>query len=194
MIERADEKPLSKRNAAVRRLRSLAWSTTVVTTATVLGLAGAGGTYALLQDTTSMPGATVQAGTLDLRINGQASAALGSWELSPAAGQVRTFTVTNTGNVAANLSASAAITSQQAIGTHTQARLTPVTSVAQCRTGLAGSQGALNGYSVAALDTIAAGQTKTYCLELSLASNTPVTLAGQGVSFSLTVNAAQREG
>lgn len=163
-----------------------------VAAAAALGLAGAGGTQALLQDKAVVPGATITAGTLDLRINGESSPTIGSWDLSPTAPQAHAFTVTNIGDVAASLSAKAAITTRQTIGAHTEARLTPVSGSGQCRAGLHGTRGALDGYTVTALDTIPAGQTKTYCLELSLQRDIPGELAGQGVSFSLIVDAAQK--
>jgi hypothetical protein len=174
------------------RTAALVGSSAILALGAALGVAGAGGTHALLQDHAGGPAATIQAGTLDLLIDGQESAPLGMWELGPAQAQARAFTVTNTGDVRASLSAHTAVTVTQPIIDHTQARLTPVAAAEDCHAGLDGQLANLEGYSVADLGPLASNESRTYCLELSLTPNTPSALAGQGVSFTLEVDAIQK--
>ncbi|WP_052460667.1 SipW-dependent-type signal peptide-containing protein [Microbacterium gorillae] len=181
-----------RRRARVRsRLSALVLTTLVLGGGTVLGLSAAGGTYALLSDRATVPGATITAGRADLQVNGAASAGLGTWDLTPATPRAKSFTVSNTDDVPLQVSARAIVTSATAIAANTRARLTPVPSGSACTTGLSGALGALSGYAVAPLETIAAGATRTYCLELVLLPSTPVGQSGQGVSFTLTLDGTQ---
>lgn len=178
-------------SARASRLRALVTSTLTTGLAVLIGVSGAGGTYAWLTASATAPGATVQAGTLTLQINGAASAALGTWEATPNTPQVKSFTITNTGNAPASLTGAIAATTTPALTPYATARLTNVANPAACVPGLGGAQGALNGYTTAAFDTIAAGTTRTYCLEVGLAAGTPVSVSGQSLNFSLTVTGTQ---
>ncbi len=159
--------------------------------ATLVGLSCAGGTYALLSATEEVPEATITAGTLDLRVNGSSSAALGTWTVTPTTPVARAFTVSSASDVPSTLSASARATTSQAIIGNTQLRITPVASAAACTVGLSGPLGDVNGYSVSSLGRLAETQTRTFCLEVRLKAGTPVTQSGQGVGFALEVTATQ---
>lgn len=176
------------------RLRTLAVTSALTLGATVLGVAGAGGTYALLMAEVQTPAATITAGNLELAVRGTSGNNLGTWALTPATPVARAFTVASTGDVSATVSAKIAVTAAQPIATHTNARITRVAQASDCRTGLSGPQRALSGYEFAeAGHVLPAGQSATYCLELSLGTDTPAALSGQGVGFSLTINATQEK-
>lgn len=184
------------RRAAERRparlIRRLALATGGVALATALGIAGAAGTTALLNARAPLEGATITAGTMDLNINGAAVATLGTWQVTPAAPQARSFTVTNVSTVPVDLGASIATTSSTAITADTTARLTRLSGAATCTTGLAGTSGPLPGYAATGLGTLAAGQSATLCLEVGLRADTPVERSGQAAAFTLTVTSTQR--
>ncbi|GGE97841.1 hypothetical protein GCM10011313_21100 [Mycetocola zhadangensis] len=186
---RRDSRRLAK---ASSRARSLLTATLLSGGALALGLASAGGTYALLNASVQTPAVTVTAGTFELRVNGAASSALGTWAaVTPATPVARSFTVTSVGDVPSVLNARIATTTSTAITANTQARLTPVANAAACAVGLGGPLADLSGYTLGSLDRLAAGQTKTYCLEVRLRPATPTTQSGQGVGFTLTIGADQ---
>ena len=167
-------------------------TTAVIAVCTVGGLAAAGGTYAFLNAGANMPGAKISAGTLDLQINGKAADALGAWNLTPAAPQAKSFTITNVGDVDVTLSAAATIDVTSAIAANVQARITPVANAAACTVGLTGTRQDLAAYSQSALDAMVKSTTQTYCLELSLKAGTPVSQSGQGLSFTMTMTGTQK--
>ncbi|WP_413317399.1 hypothetical protein AA0Z99_11255 [Agrococcus sp. 1P02AA] len=173
------------------RFRSAAVTGLILTGATVLGIAGAGGTYALLSARAETAGATVTAGTLDLRVDGQAAAALGTLPVTPATPVARAFTVTSIGDVPSRLSASVSATTAQEITANAQVRITPVTSAAACAPGLSGPLAALNGYAAPSLGRIEAGAQRTFCLEVRLNPGTPVAQSGQGIGFTMNITATQ---
>lgn len=179
------------RHAARSRLRTLVTSTLVTGLAAVLGLSGASGTYAFLNATGSAPGATIRSGTLTLAINLEGSGALGTWTPSPSIPEARTFTVTNTGDAPATLSGLIEDRKPDAMAPYSTARVTPVTSGTACKAGLTGIQGPLVGYTTANLSTLAPGAKGTFCLEVGLLSNTPISLSGQEFDFTLTITGVQ---
>lgn len=183
-----------RRGRHVRRLRSLATATALLTASTLIGIAAAGGTYALLNDKATMKGATVTSGNLQLLINNAQAANLGNFTITPARAQAKSFVITNTGDVNVNLSAAATNTSAQALVANTRIRVTPVASAAACQPGLSGQQAPLASYTNSNLGSLNKGTTGFFCLELSLAPGTPVEQSGQQFSFTLTVNGAQKAG
>ncbi|RKW69409.1 hypothetical protein [Galactobacter caseinivorans] len=175
-----------------RRLRRLIVGTALVAACTVVGISAAGGSYALLNAGTRLPGATVQAGSMDLRVNGAGTAGLGSVSLTPGTSRAVAFQVSNLGDVAATLGASMSAASSQAINDYTFARLTPVASAGACTTGLGGTRAKIDGYTAANLDALAAGQSKFYCVEFSLDPATPASQSGQGVSVTIKLTTQQK--
>ncbi|WP_427870190.1 hypothetical protein [Leucobacter luti] len=183
-----------------RRIRGLAVSAAMLTGATLLGLGAAGGTYALLNARAELGGATISAGTAELRIDGAASASLADLSVGPGAPAARAVTVSNTGHVTLDLSARATPTAAPAILANTQIRLTPVSSAAQCVPGRPGPAPApLSGYTKSGIGALAptgpaSSGTTVLCLELSLRDGTPVEQSGQQVPFTLTIEGVQRAG
>lgn len=183
------ERRRSERRA---RWRALAASTLATGIAVLIGVSGAGGTYAWLTANGAAPGATVRSGTLTLLINDSTSAALGNWAVAPTAPQAKAFKVTNTGHAPAKLTGKVIATTTPGIAAYATARITQVGSSAACTTGLGGTQGALNGYTTATgFDTIAAGASRWYCLEVGIAANSPATVSGQSLNFTLTIDGTQ---
>lgn len=183
---------IDKNRSERGRLRRFTVGTAVVATCTIVGISAAGGTYALLNASTTMPGATVQAGTMELRVNGAGSANLGPVNLTPTTARAVAFQVTNQGDVAATLGAAMSATSSQAINDNTFARITPVASAAACTTGLGGARSKVGSYSVSNLDALTAGQSKFYCVEFSLDPATPASQSGQGVSVTINLSTQQK--
>jgi hypothetical protein len=134
----------------------------------------------------------VRSGTLTLLVNNSSSAALGDWAVAPSTPIAKSFTVTNTGNAATDVLAQIATTTNPTLASYATARVTPVANAAACVVGLSGAQGPLNGYtSPAALSTVAVGATQTLCLEVGLLANTPSSVSGQSLNFTLNINGAQ---
>ncbi|MFT4134894.1 hypothetical protein [Microbacterium sp.] len=187
-MTRSDEHPARR-----PRRRALVHASLAVAASVVVGLSGAGGTYAFLTSTAGAPGATLSAGTLTLQVNGSASASLGTFAVSPAAPIATAFRVTNTGDAPAALDAAIAATSTPLLASHALARITEVAGSEACTTGLGGPQAALPGYAAVLGDgaSLSAGATRWYCLEVALAADTPIAASGQGLGFTLTVNGTQ---
>ncbi|MFT4294497.1 MAG: hypothetical protein QM582_03690 [Micropruina sp.] len=176
-----------------RRLRALAQATLAASVAVLVGLSGAGATYALLSSTTNASGATLTAGTLGLQLNGASSASLGNFAASPNTPVAKAFSVRNTGDAPASLDAEIEATSTPQITAYTRIRITPVANASACATGLAGTPAVLDGYAATlGGGTLAPGAVRWYCFEIALAANTPGTLSGQGLGFTMTVNATQK--
>lgn len=183
---------------ARRRTSGLLGSTLLTALVVAAGVSGVGGTYALLSAQGDVSGATVTAASVGLNVNGAASADLGDWAISPATPVAKAFSVTNTAPtgpaasvspVRVNLQAAISVTASSAITANTTAVITPVASAAACTTGL-GSPSVLSGYSTT-LDVIAPGQTKFYCLQLGLATGTPVAQSGLDTGFTVTLTSTQ---
>lgn len=175
------------------RQRTLVTSILATGLAVLLGLSGAGGTYAWLSASGSTPGATVRSGTLALLINSSSSAVLGNWVVAPTKPVAKSFTVTNTGDAPAVLAAKITATTTPAITANATARVTPVANSAACVPGLSGAAGALNGFTnTAGLGAVAAKATVTMCLEIGLATNTPLSVNGQTLNFTLNISGTQK--
>lgn len=167
-------------------------ATLAVAASTVVGVGAAGGTFALLTANAQLPGATVRAGTLTLKINDGDQAALGAWNLGPTVAQAKPFTITNTGTVATSINASGVVTSTTPLGAHVNARLTALNAGESCAPGLGGSLKDLPGFAVTGVTSLPAGATADFCLELTLDTNTPGQYSGQSVDFAITITGVQR--
>lgn len=186
-----------RRSARRRVVAAYPWiwarATLAAIVAVVVGVGGAGGTYALLSVTAPFSGATLTAGTLGMQLNGASSASLGAFAVSPNTPVAKPFSVAITGDVPATLRAEIAASSTS-ITSYARARITPVAGAAACEAGLGGSQKALNGYDEPLSGgSLAAGATRWYCFEVALATGTPATVSGQGLTFTVTVRGTQSE-
>ena len=156
-----------------------------------LGVSGAGVTFAFLNASAPVAQGTVQSAGFGIRIGDGASAALPTKNLSPASPATWAFPVTNTGAAPADLAARIAAPGGPAYATSARGSLTEVASEAACTTALAGTA-ALNGYAKPALGSLAAGETKTFCLVVSLPNPLPANGSGSAHSFTLTIDAVQK--
>ena len=158
---------------------------------TVVALLGVGGTFAYLVDAAPVTGATVQAGSMDVLIDGQKSAVWSgaSLAVAPSAPYARAFTVTNTGAVPATVTASFAGTGS--LASYARVRITPLVGSATCTAAATGGlEGPIGAFPTTG-DDLVAGATGRYCLVLSLV-DAPISLAGQSLGFTMTVTATQR--
>lgn len=188
---RRDRRADARRDRARNKRRQLFVTTAVVAASTLVGVAAAGTTYALLNDSKDGGAAVVSAGTMNLRINQSPSVTLAGFALSPTTPVAQEFSVENVGDVPATLSTSVQVTSTTAIGSNILARLTLLTGTQACAVGMAGAQGDLSTYAIADLGKLPANESRRYCLELSLKPGTPVAQSGQSATFTLTMRGAQ---
>ncbi|MDR2256004.1 MAG: hypothetical protein LBE25_08425 [Arthrobacter sp.] len=172
------------------RLRGLALSATVAAVSALVGLAATGGTYALLNTSGTVPGATLTAGTMDLSINGAGSAQLGTVGLDPLTPVALPFTVTNAGQAKARLSA--AITAQDNSALATVMRIDVVPNPGSCvASALGASAQRLASFTSSSLADLTAGTSRGFCLLLSLPAGTDAALSGTSVNFTLTMTSEQ---
>lgn len=181
-----------RRGRHVRRLRSLATATAMLAASTLVGVAAAGGTYALLNDKATMNGATIKSGTLQLQIQGSGSYNFGNFSVTPNTPVAKSFTLTNVGDVNVSLSAASTTTSGSQLVPNARIRITPVTSTAACVPGLPGQQGPVASYTNTNVGNLAKGTSSIYCLELSLDQGTSANFSGQSFPFTVTISGAQR--
>ncbi len=180
------------KNKKFLRLNNLVASTLITGLAVLLGLGGAGGTYALINSTSTASGGTIQAGTMILQINNSSSAALGNSPVTPNSPATKAFSVTNTSSVGADITGSVTTTETATLLGYATARITPVANQASCSAGLSGTQGALSGYKTStSFSSLAAGETRWFCLELGLKAGTSGSVSGQTLNFTLTIDGAQ---
>ena len=166
-----------RHRAAVRRvnLRALLASAAAIAGASIVAVALSGGSYARWVDNFGVPAGTVQSGSIGLTTASNFTAA--NWSNLIAGESVRQpFTVTNTGTVPVSLSATATATTSFAI------RVASGTCPTSALTGTPAST------SATALGTLAAGATKTVCLEVSLL---PAATANTSSAFIVTVAGTQ---
>ncbi|WP_141396672.1 hypothetical protein [Microbacterium gorillae] len=183
-----------RRDRHRRQRRGLVIAILGVLGTTVLGLGAAGGTYAMLTATADIGGqSAITAGTAALTINGTASGAtLAAVAPAPATPKRVAFQVSNTGDVALALSSTIAVTAPApAIVGVTRAIVAPVADAAACAAGPAGTPAAINGHTVPTLATLPAGATAWYCLEVSIAPGSSAALAGQDLTYRLTIDGRQ---
>lgn len=156
-------------------------------------LLGVGGTMAYLRATATVSGATIQAGDLQLRINGSTAVAHGDFAIAPNAPFAQAFTIGSVGHAPANASAAVNVTSTQALRTYTHLRLVEVANAAACTTALTGGvTGALMSFPATSTVThLAAGETQWLCAIVRLEGPVPVARAGETVNFTLTFTATQ---
>ena len=191
---RRDRRVAIKRARARSRLRSIAAATAVLTGATVLGLGAAGTSYALLNAKQGMPGATVAAGTAELRIENSSAALLSDFAPTPATPAVQAVSVSNVGQVTLALSGRSTASTKPALVSNALLRVTPVSAKSACVPGLAGPQSTLDGYANAGLGSVAPATARILCVEVALRAGTPVEQSGQQFGFEFVVSGAQAGG
>ena len=156
-------------------LRALVGSAAVFAGASVLAVGLSGGSYALWVDNNAVAAGTVESGSISLTTANSFTAA--SWSNMLAGESVRQpFTVTNTGTIPVTLSATAAT------NTSFEIRVASGTCPAGSLTGTPASS------SATALGTIAAGATRTLCLQVTAVS---AATSATSSSFVVTIGGAQ---
>ena len=166
-----------RHRAAVRRvnLRALIGSAAAIAGASVVAVALSGGSYALWVDGNGVPAGTVQSGSIGLTTAESFTAT--SWSNMLVGESVRqSFTVTNTGTVPVTLGATATAHASFAI------RLASGTCPASDLTGTPATT------SATALGTLAAGATRTVCLQVTAVTGAT---AATSSTFSVVVTGTQ---
>lgn len=162
-------------------------------TAVVLAMGAAGGTYAYLNDTATLGGGTVTAGSAALTVSGS-PIALGG--LYPTATRYAAVTVTNTGSVPLQLrvealagpAAPTAFSSSLTIGVGI------ATSAANCTNGSTPSvwTGTLAAAPSGGLGaTLAAGASTTVCVATTMSAAAPAGAQSSSTGYTLTLGGRQ---
>lgn len=181
---------LGRRRMSARRILT---PTVIVAVCVALGIAGAGGTLAYLNASVAVPGATVSAGTLTLRINGAASVALGTWNPTPNAADAKAFMVSSTGDVPSQITSDINVTSTQALRNYVRLRVVQVANATACTSSLTGgTSGQITSFPAGALTSLDPNETQWLCAIVSLDSPVPIARAGESVAFSMTLTATQQ--
>lgn len=173
-------------------MKRLVTSTLVLAGFTALGVSAAGGTYAFLTSTATAPGATVKAGSQSININDYVNqdAILGVWYVAPAIPVAGPFTVNNTGDTPVSLTATIASTSTTALTADATARVFAAVN-GECAADLSATRAPLQGYTSPVIGTLAPHASMVVCLEVGLKPDTDTSHSGQGLDFTVTVNAKQ---
>ncbi|GAA2241346.1 hypothetical protein GCM10010401_12630 [Rarobacter faecitabidus] len=173
-------------------MRKLAPATALIAALILAAIAGVGGTFAYLNASTTVPGSTIQAGTLSLRINGSATASLGPWALAPNAGQAIAFNVTSGNDAHSTITAAVTVSSTQLIKDYANLRIVEVANAGACNTSLTGGVfGALTAFPATTLTHLTAGETQWLCAVMTLQNSVPIARAGESISFAVTLAATQ---
>lgn len=179
-----------------RRSWPAALAAGVVAVLAILGMQ-AGGTYALWSTTRTVPGATVQAGSTGLTINGSASAVLTGLDvtkLGPGGAIATSLTVANTGTTALLVATTGGSVTADSGGLAGELTVRLVAaSPASCTPTLtSGIAGRIPGYATTSSPvTIAAGASAPYCLVVALDADAPPTTQSRSTSFTLTLTGQQ---
>ncbi|MET1044224.1 MAG: TasA family protein [Microbacteriaceae bacterium] len=163
-------------------------------TAVVVALIPVGGTYALWNDVETVSPGTITSGSMALTVSTPTLTASAWSNLLPGQSAAQSFSVTNTGTVAASLAASVAVSAPAPlIASHMTLRLTPVATAAACGPSLTGGVTApLTTYSSVIAAALPANSTKVICAEVLLNTNAPIAVQGQSAAFGITLTATQK--
>jgi predicted ribosomally synthesized peptide with SipW-like signal peptide len=151
-------------------------SASAIAGASVVAVIAAGGTYALWSDARAVPGATIQAGTLGLTVNGVSSYALSgaAWsKLLPGDVVSQQVTLKNTGNVPGTITA----------GTHGSfAPLLVHIKKGTCGAAIGGTSSTVSPTN---LGILAAGEASVVCIQVTMPSTAAASVQGAAQSFSV---------
>lgn len=162
--------------------------------AIVLGLFGAGGTYALWNVSATLPGATIVAGTAALLVPPTVS--LPATPLTPGGSTFVSFTVVNSGNVSLGLQLQALVgPTPSAFSQSLTIGVGVVASAGQCSAGTfvptwSGTFASATPGSIGTTPLASAGSALV-CLSVTLNPTAPNGAQGLSASFGLTIAGVQ---
>lgn len=168
----------------------------VVAVLAILGMQ-VGGTYALWSTTRTVPGATIQAGSTGLAVNGSAAAVLTGLDvtkLGPGGAIATSLTVTNTGTTPLLVATTGGTVTADSGGLAAELTVQLVAaSPASCTPTFSGGfVGRIPGYATTASPVaIAAGASVPYCLIVALDADAPPATQNRSTSFTLTLTGQQ---
>ncbi len=178
-----------------RAIRRMLGTTAVFGVAILASLSVTGASYALWNAETVVNASTVSSGNVGLTVNGTANFAIPSLDatrLGPGQSVTTPLTLTNTGTtpLAASVGSVSVLSQTHGMDAHLTLRLTPS---ATCSAGLPnGVSGTLAVFTTAASPyVLAAGESMTLCLEVTLDASAPSSVRGGTASFRMNVDAVQ---
>lgn len=177
---------------------SLLTTALALAVAVVLAVAAAGGTYALWNTQTSVPGGMISTGSAELTVTGATGMSLA--RLYPGQTTTGELAVTNTGSVALRLrvdaltsTAATAGGAGQAFAGALRASLWPRTGTGCPATAPAGSWSGAVGSPAADLGlTLAPGSTQPLCWAVTLSETAPPQAQGGSVALELALGGLQQ--
>jgi hypothetical protein len=172
-----------------RTSRSILTATAALAGAVILGVAGAGGTYALWNHSTSLDLGTVTAGTSGITVNGSADHAIQDadmvGQLLPGYSRITKLPVAvkNTGDVGLDIDVTSTVTGA---GYLTVAIREVATSATACTQTAYGATPVSTSSFV-----LTAGQTRYFCVEAQLATTAPASVQGVPSSIHIAFDGEQ---
>jgi hypothetical protein len=177
--------------------RSLVGGLTFLAATITLSLLATTGSYALWNGKTVVNGSTLGTGSIGLTINDATDYTLGlpTAKLAPGHSVLATATFKNTGitPVKASVSSTTITANSNGLASSLTVIVTPVSSVANCTTGLTGGTTAALGSfnTTSAPYSMPAGSSQLVCFELKLDSAAPTSEEGGSTTFRMNVVANQ---
>lgn len=186
------------RHAAPRSRRWIWLAVALLVAVVVAGTAGMGGTYALWNGKASTTASAVTSGTAALQVG--SLTVMSSMSLSPGTSTTGTFTVKNSGTIPLSMRVATSSTSVAYATSATDAavlaeltlHLAVVATASACKAGLAGTSARLAAFDTGTgYYTLPVGASGIGCVEMSLDSDAPQSVAGAVTNFTLTVTGTQ---
>jgi hypothetical protein len=172
-----------------RTPRSILTATAALGGAVVLGVAGAGGTYALWNSDTSLNLGTISSGTSGITVDGVADHPIQTadmiGQLVPGSSRITKFPVAvkNTGTVGLDVHVSSTVTGAGYLTIAVRQVASSATACTQTAYGTAPTT--LSDF------TLTAGQTRYLCVEAQLATNAPASVQGVPSTFVVAFDGQQ---
>ena len=177
------------RPSVLRRMLSAAGAIAV---ATFLALLGTGTSYALWNGEAVVDASRVSSGNVGLTINGAAAYSLTSLDakkLAPGRSQVAPLAIANTGTT--RLSVTVSGTEVLAQSNSLASFVTASLVAADCAVATF-VPAPLGGFTTTAAPVVLEpGETRQFCLAISLATAAPSSVQGGSATFAMTINAVQ---
>jgi predicted ribosomally synthesized peptide with SipW-like signal peptide len=176
-----------------RTPRSILTATAVMAGAVILGVAGAGGTYAMWNNTTSVNIGTISSGATGLTVNAQTNYSIPTSAMSgmllPGRSLITSapLAVKNTGTVGLTVAAGSPVITGPIASDLAVAVRQVASAASTCTpTAIGGTM-----TTMTAPVTIATGSTIYVCVEAQLATTAPSSVQGQSATFTVPLNGTQ---
>ncbi|MFT4285885.1 MAG: SipW-dependent-type signal peptide-containing protein [Protaetiibacter sp.] len=182
-----------RQGSAVRSARTLGTTSAILAGAVVLGLAGAGGTYALWNRTATVNAGTVTSGSVGLTVNAQTSYDIGASSMTgvllPGRSRITTapLAVSNTGTTPLSVTAGTPVVTG-ALASELNVAIRQVAgSGSSCTPTATGA----TPVTLTAPVVVAAGATIYVCVEAQLKTTAPASAQGASAQFTIPLAGTQ---